>query len=129
MKRTRVASPKGVAILQRQDQLTQDELQNLAAQLGEKNFMVAFLKGIDASKISVTAADADAPAATEEEDWFLTGRDLADQYGLHYQGLSRANNENHIVFDITFEKIAVAVDTPDEVRRELTAKLRSMKRI
>ena len=129
MKRTKVTSPKGVAILQRQDQLTRADLQNLAAQLGEKNFIVAFLKGVDASRTTVTSADADAAAATDEEHWFLAARDLADQYGLHFQGLSRAKSEDHIVFDMTFEKIAVAVGTADEVRRELTAKLRSMKRI
>jgi hypothetical protein len=116
----KVAGPNGVMVVHGQEHLSDEELIEMAAQLAQRNVYIIQQMRQHLTGYTVRKRD---PQESEgiEDMWDRIGNELAEEYGLEYQGVARATSAGEVIY--TFDpslKIFVPIDESSQrMRHEL----------
>jgi hypothetical protein len=116
----KVSGPNGVMVVHGQEHLSDEQLIEMAAQLAQRNVYIIQQMRQHLTGYTVRKRDPHEPESVEDT-WDRIGGELAEEYGLEYQGVSRASSAGEVVY--TFDpslKIFVPIDeSAQRMRHEL----------
>lgn len=116
----KVTGPNGVMVVHGQEHLSDEQLIEMAAQLAQRNVYIIQQMRQHLTGYTVRKHDPQEPESVEDT-WDRVGSELAEEYGLEYQGVARARSAGEVVY--TFDpslKIFVPIDeSAQRMRHEL----------
>jgi hypothetical protein len=94
----KVTGPNGIMVVHGQEHLTDQQLIEMAAQVGQRNvYIIQQMRRELLTGYSVRKRDPHEPVSIEDT-WDSIGSEIAEEYGLEYQGVARASSAGEVVY-------------------------------
>lgn len=93
----KVTGPNGIMVVHGQEHLSDDQLVEMAAQLGQRNVYIIQQMRQHLVGYAVRKRGPQEPESVDDT-WDRVGSEIAEEYGLEYQGVARASAAGEVLY-------------------------------